>query len=104
MIRVSIGTPNLPTPIIISTTLRPSAIHAADHLPDLELGPCAAAVAHGGVTWRIVQLLVRWIMRGRLLRIVRRVPPGHRRTRILGHKNIPSTSATKTNALTHVVV
>jgi hypothetical protein len=23
-----------------------SAIHAADHLPDLELGPCAAAAAH----------------------------------------------------------
>jgi hypothetical protein len=25
-------------------------------------------------------------MRGRLLRIVQRVPAGHRRTRILGHK------------------
>ena len=34
--------------MMVSTTLRLSAIHAADHLPDLELGPCAAAAAH---TW-----------------------------------------------------
>ena len=32
--------------MMISTTLRPSEIHAADHLPDLELGPCAALAAH----------------------------------------------------------
>jgi hypothetical protein len=32
--------------MMVSTTLGRSAIHAADHLPDLELGPCAAAAAH----------------------------------------------------------
>jgi hypothetical protein len=32
--------------MMVSTTLRRSAIHAADHLTDLELGPCAAAAAH----------------------------------------------------------
>jgi len=31
---------------MISTTLRRSAIHAADHLPDSELGPCLAAGDH----------------------------------------------------------
>src|SRR5882762_10374728 len=29
-----------------STTLCREAIHAADHLPDSELGPCSAAAAH----------------------------------------------------------
>jgi hypothetical protein len=32
--------------IMVSTTLGRSAIHAADHLPDLELGPYAAGAAH----------------------------------------------------------
>src|SRR5215831_2864155 len=32
--------------MMISTTLRRSAIHAAHHLPDLELGPRAAPAAH----------------------------------------------------------
>jgi hypothetical protein len=32
--------------MIVSTTLGRSAIHAAGHLPDLELGPCAAGAAH----------------------------------------------------------
>jgi hypothetical protein len=31
---------------VITTTLRREAIHAADHLPDSELGPCLAAAAH----------------------------------------------------------
>jgi hypothetical protein len=32
--------------MMISTTLRHEAIRAADHWPDLELGPCAAGVVH----------------------------------------------------------
>jgi hypothetical protein len=32
--------------MMVSTTLGHSAIHAADHLPDLESGPCAAGAAH----------------------------------------------------------
>jgi hypothetical protein len=32
--------------MMVSTTLGRSAIHVADHLPDLELGPGAAAAAH----------------------------------------------------------
>ena len=36
----------VPYGLMISTTLRRSAIHAADHLPDSELGPCLAAGDH----------------------------------------------------------
>jgi hypothetical protein len=36
----------VPYGMMISTTLRRSAIHAADQLPDLELGPCGVAAAH----------------------------------------------------------
>ncbi len=36
----------IPDGMMISTTLRRSAIHAVDHLPDLELGPCGVAAAH----------------------------------------------------------
>jgi hypothetical protein len=32
--------------MMVSTTLVHSAIHAADHLPDLESGPCSAGAAH----------------------------------------------------------
>jgi hypothetical protein len=45
-------------------------------LPDLELGPCAAARLIGKITRRIVQRLGRWIARTWLRRIVQRVPPG----------------------------
>src|SRR5215831_7498310 len=82
----------------VSTTLRPSAIHAAGHLPDLEWGPCAAVVAHRSGHLRIVQRFGRWIMLGRLLRIVQRVPSGRRGIWVLVHKNILLASVTKNNA------
>jgi hypothetical protein len=76
--------------MMISTTLRPSAIHAADHLSDLSWVRARLWRLIGGITWRIVQRLGRWIVRGWLRRIVQGVPPGRQRIRILGHKDIPS--------------
>jgi hypothetical protein len=77
--------------MMISITLCCSAIHAADHLPDLELDPCAAAAAHrwGHPEDRAAACPVDRAREGSGGSSRERIPPGRRRIRILGHEDIP---------------